>query len=102
MDDDWNMLDYISDYETDSYSTTGFANLSIYFTGDYNDSLYPSSDPEYIRVNVSLQVNESGQYNIQYYLEKQILPAIENIFQVFNINVKEIIDGKKQMCLSDF
>ena len=45
---------------------------------------------------------EKGEYNIKYYLERQILPAIENIFQVFDINTKEIIDGKKQMTLGDF
>lgn len=45
---------------------------------------------------------EKGEYNIKYYLEKQILPAVENIFQIFNINVYEIIEGKKQMKLGDF
>jgi DNA polymerase elongation subunit (family B) len=45
---------------------------------------------------------EKGKYNIKYYLERQILPAVENILQVFNINAKEIIDGKKQMTLGDF
>jgi len=45
---------------------------------------------------------EKGEYNIQYYLERQILPAVENIFQVFDINVKEIIEGKKQTTLGDF
>ena len=46
--------------------------------------------------------NEKGEYNIQYYLEKQLLAAVENIFQVFKINVKEIMDGKKQTSLFDF
>lgn len=45
---------------------------------------------------------ENGEYNIEYYLEKQILPAVENIFQVFEINIKEIIDGKKQTTLGEF
>jgi len=45
---------------------------------------------------------EKGEYNIEYYLEKQILPAVENIFQVFNINLKEVIEGKKQTTLGDF
>ena len=39
---------------------------------------------------------EKGEYDIEYYLERQILQAVENIFQVFKISVKEIIDGKKQ------
>ena len=45
---------------------------------------------------------EKGEYNIEYYLTKQVLPAVENIFQVFGINVKELIEGKKQMTLGDF
>ena len=44
--------------------------------------------------------DEKGEYNIEYYLENQILPAVENIFQVFDINIKEIIEGKKQNKLS--
>jgi len=46
--------------------------------------------------------HEKGDYNIEYYLERQVLPAIENIFQVFDINTKEVIDGKKQTQLGDF
>jgi len=46
--------------------------------------------------------DEKGEYNIGYYLNNQILPAVENIFQVFNINIKEIIEGKKQMTLGEF
>ena len=46
--------------------------------------------------------DEKGEYNIEYYLTRQVLPAVENIFQVFGINVKEITEGKKQMTLGDF
>ncbi|MCH7665200.1 MAG: hypothetical protein IH936_04625, partial [Acidobacteria bacterium] len=46
--------------------------------------------------------DEKGKYNIKYYLERQILPAVENIFQVFDININEIIEGKKQTKLGDF
>ncbi|MBU2615854.1 MAG: DNA-directed DNA polymerase [Nanoarchaeota archaeon] len=45
---------------------------------------------------------EKGEYDIEYYLGKQILPAVENIFQVFGLNIKEITDGKKQTSLGDF
>jgi len=45
---------------------------------------------------------EKGKYDIEYYLNRQILPAVENIFQVFDINIKEIIEGKKQTTLGDF
>ncbi len=54
-----------------------------------------------VREKVKLPQEEGG-YNIEYYLERQILPAVENIFQVFGINVKEIIEEKKQKRLSDF
>jgi DNA polymerase elongation subunit (family B) len=46
--------------------------------------------------------DEGGKYNIDYYLEKQILPAVENIFQVFKIDIKNTISGKKQTNLMDF
>ena len=46
--------------------------------------------------------HEPGEYNIEYYLNRQILPAVENIFQVFDINIKEIIEGKKQTTLESF
>lgn len=54
-----------------------------------------------VRDKVKLPI-EKGEYNIEYYLERQILPAVENIFQVFDIDIKEIIDGKKQMTLGEF
>ena len=46
--------------------------------------------------------DEKGDYDIEYYLNHQILPAVENIFQVFDVNIKEILDGKKQTTLGDF
>lgn len=54
-----------------------------------------------VREKVKLP-DEKGEYNIEYYLEHQILPAVENIFEVFSINIKEIVDGKKQMKLGEF
>jgi DNA polymerase elongation subunit (family B) len=54
-----------------------------------------------VREKVKLP-DEKGEYDIKYYLEKQILPAVENILQVFNINISEMISGKKQTCLEDF
>ena len=52
-----------------------------------------------VREKVKLP-DEPGEYNIEYYLEKQILPAVENIFQVFNIDIKQILEGKNQNKLS--
>ncbi|MFH1787406.1 MAG: DNA-directed DNA polymerase [archaeon] len=60
-----------------------------------------SSNKKLVREKVKLP-HENDPYNIEYYLEKQILPAVENIFQIFNINIKEVIEGKKQMTLRDF
>ena len=54
-----------------------------------------------VREKVKLP-EEKGEYNIKYYLERQILPAVEAIFNIFDINIKEIIDGKRQMKLGDF
>ena len=39
---------------------------------------------------------ENARYDIDYYLNNQILPAVENIFEVFNIDIKEIVDGESQ------
>jgi DNA polymerase Pol2 len=50
--------------------------------------------------------DENFPYDIEYYINHQILPAVENIFEVFNIDIKEIfketIDGKKQKKLGEF
>ncbi len=54
-----------------------------------------------VREKVKLP-DEKGEYNIKYYLERQIIPAVENIIEVFGINIKEIIDGKKQATLGEF
>jgi len=48
-----------------------------------------------VRDRVKLS-DEVGEYDLNYYLEKQIIPSVENIFEVFEIDVKELIDGKKQ------
>ncbi len=54
-----------------------------------------------VREKVKLP-DEKGEYNIEYYLEKQILPAVENILQVFGVDINEIIEGKRQTKLGDF
>ncbi|HUS50171.1 MAG TPA: DNA polymerase domain-containing protein, partial [Candidatus Paceibacterota bacterium] len=48
-----------------------------------------------VREKVKLP-DEKGEYNLKYYLEHQILPAVGNIFEVFNINIKEIAEGSRQ------
>ncbi len=48
-----------------------------------------------VREKVKLP-DEKGEYNLEYYLEHQILPAVENIFQVFGVDLSEIISEKKK------
>ncbi len=52
-----------------------------------------------VRDKVKL-LDEKGEYNIEYYLERQILPAVENILQVFGINTEDLINKKNQNSLS--
>jgi DNA polymerase Pol2 len=54
-----------------------------------------------VREKVKL-VHEKGEYDIEYYLKRQILPAVENIFQVFNVDVHTLLDSKKQRTLGEF
>jgi len=70
-------------------------NLVEYYIAETRDK------KKLVREKVKLP-NEKGEYNMEYYLTHQILPAVENIFQVFNVNIKEVIDGKKQMTLGEF
>ena len=42
---------------------------------------------------------EEKKYDVDYYLSKQVLPAVENIFQVFGLDVNDIIEGTKQKTL---
>jgi DNA polymerase I/DNA polymerase-2 len=60
-----------------------------------------SGKAKLVRERVKLP-DEKGKYDIQYYLHHQILPAVENILQVFNLETREIIDGKRQTKLGDF
>jgi DNA polymerase elongation subunit (family B) len=46
--------------------------------------------------------DEEGEYNIEYYLDKQILPAVESIFQIFDIDVQEVFNKNNQKSLLDF
>ena len=45
--------------------------------------------------------DEEDDYDIDYYLDHQIIPAVENILEVFNISVEDL-KGKKQMRLGEF
>jgi len=54
------------------------------------------------RARIPDEVKE-GQYDAGYYINNQIVPAIEAIFNVFNISVDELKEGKKkQRSLGEF
>jgi DNA polymerase I/DNA polymerase-2 len=65
-------------------------NLIEYYIAETN-----GKKSKLVREKVKLPCEE-GEYNIEYYLERQILPAVENIFQIFNINTEELINKKSQ------
>ncbi|NCN87022.1 hypothetical protein GW932_04250 [archaeon] len=65
----------------------GEGSLIEYYIGESNGKL--------VREKAFLP-DEKTKYDIDYYLNKQILPSVENIFQVFKINIKEVVEGKKQ------
>lgn len=46
--------------------------------------------------------DEKGEYDVEYYLKHQIIPAVENIFQVFGIEIDTLIENKKQTTLGEF
>ena len=72
-----------------------FGSMIEYYIGGKNEK------KKLVRDRVMLS-DEPGIYDVDYYLHHQLLPAVENIFQVFNININEIIEGKKQMTLGEF
>ena len=39
---------------------------------------------------------DNKKYDVNYYLNHQVLPAVENIFEVFDVNIPEIADGESQ------
>ena len=74
--------------------------LIEYFIAQNPDGA-PTKAKKLVRDRVRL-AHEDDDYDIEYYLKHQILPAVENIFQVFDIDINTILDGKKQMTLGDF
>lgn len=72
-------------------------NLIEYYIAEDNSG----KKSKLVREKVKLP-HESGEYNIEYYLERQIIPAVENIFQVFGIDIYSLISSKKQTSLTDF
>ena len=73
----------------------GIGTLIEYYIGE-------SSEKRALVRDRAKMVGEKGQYDIGYYLKNQILPAVENIFEVFGVDVNELIAGEKQKGLGDF
>jgi len=69
--------------------------LIYYFIGEVNGKTKRIGDKVFLP-------DEKADYNIDYYLNNQVLPAVENIFDVFGVDVREILDGGKNSTLSDF
>ncbi len=46
--------------------------------------------------------DEDKKYDINYYIYNQIVPAVENIFEVFDVNTQDIAKGSEQKKLSGF
>lgn len=67
----------------------GIGSLIEYYIGE------TKSNSKLVRDKAFLK-EENIPYDINYYLEKQIIPSVEQIFNIFKINIKEIIDGQKQ------
>ncbi|MBU1940932.1 MAG: carboxypeptidase-like regulatory domain-containing protein, partial [Candidatus Thermoplasmatota archaeon] len=64
MDDSWMSIDHIHEYQTQPYMLENLADRPAFFTGSNNDYLSSPTTPEYLIVDLSLSVNESGYYNI--------------------------------------
>ncbi|MEK6914720.1 MAG: DNA-directed DNA polymerase [Nanoarchaeota archaeon] len=73
----------------------GAGSLIEYYIAESNDKKSLIRDKAKI-------LGEKGLYNIEYYLKNQILPAVENILEVFKIDVNELFDGEKQKGLGEF
>lgn len=48
------------------------------------------------------QKTAQGEYDADYYIENQIIPAIQNIFEEFDVDIEKETDGKNQSSLSAF
>lgn len=71
MDDSWQQLDFIHEYTTQGYSLESFASRPAYFADAHTDYLYPTVNPEYVKVQVQVQVNESGTYHLDGDIHKE-------------------------------
>ncbi|RME78698.1 DNA polymerase, partial [Candidatus Woesearchaeota archaeon] len=53
------------------------------------------------RVSVP-ELTPEGDYDAEYYIDNQVIPAVERIFEVFNIDVKQLADKRNQSSLQSF
>ncbi len=63
----------------------------------------PGNKKDKIRDKAKLPEDvKEGDYNIDYYINNQIMHAVGNIFEVFGIDLEELSKGKKQKKLFEF
>ena len=60
-----------------------------YYIGENNGKGKRVGDRVYLR-------EEKAKYDVDYYLKNQVLSAVENIFEVFDVSVTEVIEGESQ------
>ena len=61
-----------------------------YFVGEGNSKKV--GDRVYLR-------GEDAKYDVDYYLKKQLMPAVEGIFDVFGVDVGVVVEGEEQQKL---
>lgn len=64
---------------------------------------YYVSDEKGKRIGDKVKLRgEKGDYDIEYYLQNQIVPAVQNILDVFEVTTDDLISGHTQKGLGDF
>jgi len=95
-----------------SYKTLNPAVAALSYAKKHGEKINENRLVEYIITNYpSKNISDKARlykedevydYDTPYYLDNQLLPSVESIFEVFDISRDEIITGKKQKGLSDF
>ncbi len=66
-----------------------------YYIGEINSKTKKIGDKVFLP-------QEKTKYDIDYYKNNQLIPSVENIFEIFNINIKDKLNKKSQSSLTDF
>jgi DNA polymerase elongation subunit (family B) len=95
-----------------NYKTVNPAMSAILHAKKNGEKIKEKDLVEYIITNISsksisekarlYQEGTALEYDVNYYLENQLLPSVASILEVFNISKDELVTGKKQKGLNDF